>query len=97
MTDFSVKVYHAVVKMEDGEEYAVDLGVVDKGVPFEAYWDSWIDQRIYFNLTAQELEDLKAGDELSEGDIVMEIDKVNPSIWEAVYDPDRYPAEEGAF
>jgi hypothetical protein len=90
MKKFTVKVYHSVVKMDDGEEYAVDIGVVEKGIPFEAYWESWIDPRIYFNLTAKELDELQIGDELSEGDYLMEIDKDNPSIWEAEYDPDEY-------
>jgi hypothetical protein len=97
MKKYEVKVYSAVVKGDDGEDFAVDIGVVDVGVPFEAYWDSWIDPRIYFNMTAQELEELSVGDEVSDGDILVEIDKVNPSIWEAEYDPEEFNEEEGVF
>jgi hypothetical protein len=97
MKKYEVKVYHSVVKGYDGVEYAVDIGVVDVGVPFEAYWDSWIDPRMYFNMTAQELHELSVGDEVCDGDILVEIDKDNPSIWEAEYDPDEYNEEEGVF
>jgi hypothetical protein len=97
MKKYEVKVYSAVVKGDDGEDFAVDIGVVDVGVPFEAYWDSWIDPRIYFNVTAQELEEMSVGDEVSDGDILVEIDKANPSIWEAEYDPEEFNEEEGVF
>ena len=94
MKTFTVKKYDAVIRMEDGEEYAVDLGVVESGVPFEAYWESWIDPRIYFNLTAKELDELQVGDELAEGDILVEIDKECHSILEAEYDPEEYEEQE---
>jgi hypothetical protein len=97
MKKYEVKVYSAVLKGDDGQEMAVDIGVVDVGVPFEAYWDSWIDSHMYFNMTAQELEELSVGDEVIDGDILVEIDKDNPSIWEAEYDPDEYNEEEGVF
>ena len=97
MKKYEVKVYSAVIKGDDGEEMAVDIGVVDVGVPFEAYWDSWIDPRMYFNMTAQELHELAVGDEIAEGDILIEIDKDNPSIWEAEYDPDEYNEEQETF
>jgi hypothetical protein len=48
-------------------------------------------------MTAQELEELSVGDEVSDGDILVEIDKVNPSIWEAEYDPEKFNEEEGVF
>lgn len=97
MRKYEVKVYHAVIKMDGEEEYAVDIGVVEKGIPFEAYWDSWIDPRMYFNMTAQELDEVEVGDEIAEGDILVEIDKENPSIWEAEYDPAEYNEEEECF
>ena len=98
MRKFEVKVYHAVIKdFHDGVEYAVDIGVVEKGVPFEAYWDSWIDPRMYFNMSQTELDALEVGDEVAEGDTLMEIDKEDPSIWEAEYDPAKFNDEEGVF
>ena len=97
MRKFDVRVFSAVIKnLDDGVEYAVDIGVVEKGVPFEAYWDSWIDDRIYFTMTAKEINDLNVGDEISEGDILVEIDR-NPSIWEAEYDPANYNNQEECF
>jgi hypothetical protein len=90
MRKFTVKAYHAVIKdCQSGVEYAVDIGVVERGIPLDAYWDSWIDSRIYFNMGQDELDALELGDEIAEGDILMEIDR-NPSIWEAEYDPKEY-------
>ena len=90
MRKFTVKAYHSVVKdSQSGEEYAVDIGVVERGIPLDAYWDSWIDPRIYFNMGQDELDALEIGDEIAEGDILMEIDR-NPSVWEAEYDPKEY-------
>lgn len=89
MKKFTVKAYHSVVLI-DGEEYAVDIGIVEKGVPFEAYFESWIDPRIYYTIEEHELDELKAGYELFDGDRLVEIDKDHPSIWEAEYDPEEY-------
>jgi hypothetical protein len=97
MKKYEVKVYHAVIRGEDGVEYAVDIGVVQSGVPFDAYWDSWIDPRIYFNVTAQEMEALEVGSQVADGDTLVEIDKANPSIWEAEYDEDAYSQSMEVF
>ena len=43
-----------------------------------------------------EIDSLKIGDEIAEGDILVEIDR-NPSIWEAEYDPAEYNQEEGVY
>lgn len=96
MRKFEVCVHRAVIRQEDGSEVDVDIGIVEKGVPFEAYWDSWIDERIYFNLTRADFEALEIGDELSEGDTLVELD-TEYSIWEAEYDPEKYTEEEGVF
>jgi hypothetical protein len=97
MKKYEVKVYHAVIKADDGVEYAVNIGVVESGVPYEAYWDGWIDPRMYFNMSAQEMSDLSVGDVVADGDILVEVDKDNPSIWEAEYDPAEYSEEEGVY
>ena len=94
--EYEVKVYPATIKSE-GIEMDVYIGVVQSGVSFEAYWDSWIDQKIYFNMSAQELAEVAVGDEIAEGDILLKIDKVDPSIWVAEYDPAEYNKEEGFF
>jgi len=96
MKKYKVKVYSAVVKEDDGEEMAVDIGVVDVGVPFEAYWDSWIDPRIYFNMSQSELDAVQIGDEIADATL-MEIDKENPSILEAEYDEDAYSQSMEVF
>ena len=96
MADFIVKSYDCVIRCEDGEEYAVNIGVVQEGTPMEAYWDSWIDPRMYFNMSQEELDDLTVGDEIAEGDILVFIDR-EPSIMEATYDPDRYTTDEGVY
>jgi hypothetical protein len=89
MKTMTLKSYDAVIRCEDGEEYAVNIGVLDEETPCEAYWDSWIDPRIYFNLSAAELDALAVGDEIAEGDILIFIDK-EPSIMTAEYDPLEY-------
>ena len=96
MRKFQVCVHRAVIRLEDGSEVGVDLGGRRIIKPFEAYWDSWIDERIYFNLTRADFEALQIGDELSEGDTLIELD-TEYSIWEAEYDPERYTEEEGVF
>lgn len=90
MRKFTVHAYHAVIKDCEGVEYAVDIGVMQtKGVPFEAYWDSWIDSRIYFDMYQDDFDALQIGDEVAEGDILMEIDR-NPSVWDAEYEESEY-------
>ena len=96
MREFYVSVYQAVIRNDQGEEMDVDIGVVEKGVPFEAYWDSWIDERIYFNMTQQELDSLEVGDEIAEGDTLVEISR-EYRILKAEYDPAKYNEEEGIY
>lgn len=96
MKKYEVCVYRALIRRDEGMEIDVSIGVVEKGVPFEAYWDSWIDEKIYFTMTREEFDALESGDQVAEGDTLVEIDN-EYSIWEAEYDPEQYNEEEGVF
>jgi hypothetical protein len=48
-------------------------------------------------MTAEELEEVSVGEVVFDGDILVEIDKVNPSIWEAEYDEDAYSQSMEVF
>ena len=85
MGKYTVYAYDAEVKL-DGETYAVLLGVEEEGHPDYAYESSWIDYKIYYYMNDAELAELKEGDELDEGAILVSIDKHNPTIYEVEYD-----------
>jgi hypothetical protein len=62
--------------------------VVEEGHPDEAYFDTYADERIYFYLTAEEMDNLKVGDVLNDGEdfTIVEIDKNDPHVWEIEYE-----------
>lgn len=93
MNTFTVKAYPAII-LSEGTEYQVNIGVVEKGVPFEAYFDSWIDPTIYYTVEDHELPELKAGYELDSGTTLVSIDLVDPAILEDAYDPTQYEGED---
>ena len=47
-------------------------------------------------MTREEFDALESGDQVAEGDTLVEIDN-EYSIWEAEYDPEKYNEEEGVF
>ena len=96
MKTFTVKAYDAVI-LTEGEEYDVQIGVVEAGTPIEAYLESWIDPRIYYTVEAHELPKLGAGYGLDEGTTLVSIDTTEPTILEAEYDPDAYDIDEEVF
>ena len=96
MKKYEVCVYRALIRRDEGMEIDVSIGVVEKGVPFEAYWDSWIDEKIYFTMTREEFDALESGDQVAEGDTLVEIDN-EYSIWEAEYDEDAYSQSMEVF
>ena len=96
MKTFKVKAYDAVI-LTEGEEYDVQIGVVEAGTPIEAYLDSWIDPRIYYTVEAHELPELKAGYGLDDGTTLVSIDTTEPTIYEAEYDPTEYDIDEEVF
>jgi hypothetical protein len=62
------------------------LGVEEEGHPDCASWDSWVDHKIYFYLSADEMANLKVGDVLNDGEdfTILEIDQ-EPTIYEVEY------------
>ena len=93
MNKMIIKAYETEIHNEWYEDGAtVLIGVVEEGHPDEAYYDSYADERIYFYITAEELENLKAGDVLNDGEdfTIVEIDKENPHIWEVEYSPEEF-------
>ena len=66
---------------------SVLLGVAEDGHPEDAYFDSWADEKIYFFLTEQEMQSLKVGDVLNDGEdfTIVQIDKVDPTVFEVEY------------
>ncbi len=93
MKTFTVKAYPAVI-LSEGTEYAVDIGVVERGTPFDAYFESWIDPRIYYTVEDHELPELGAGYGLDDGVTLVSIDTTEPSIMQAEYDPAEYDHDE---
>ena len=89
MRKLIIKGYDATINAE-GEEYSVLIGVDEEGHPEEAYWDTWVDHKIYYFLTAQELEEIQAGDLLADEDFLVEIDKDNPHIFEVEYNEEEF-------
>jgi hypothetical protein len=93
MNKMIIKAYETEIHNEWYEDGAtVLIGVVEEGHPDEAYFDSSADERIYFYITAEELENLKAGDVLNDGEdfTIIGIDKENPHIWEVEYNPKEF-------
>jgi hypothetical protein len=89
MPTIKIKAYDAVISCDWlGDGANVLLGVAEEGHPEDAYFDSWADEKIYFFLTAQEMQSLKAGDVLNDGEdfTIVEIDKNNPTIFEVNYE-----------
>lgn len=85
MGKYTVYAYDAEVKL-GGESYSVLLGIEEEGHPDYAYESSWMDNKIYYYMNDAELAELKEGDELDEGTILVSIDKDNPTIYEVEYD-----------
>ena len=87
-----IKGYDAVIQNEWYEDGAsVLIGVVEDGHPDEAYFDCWADEKIYFYLSEEEMDRLKVGDTLNDGEdfTIVEIDKDNPHIFEIEYEEEN--------
>lgn len=90
MRKITIKAYDVVIQNEWYEDgAAVQLGVVEDGHPYDAHWDSWADEKIYFYLTPEEFAALAVGDVLNDGEdfTIVEIDR-EPTIYEFDYDPE---------
>jgi hypothetical protein len=89
MPKIIIKAYEIVIHNEWYEDGAsVLIGVIEEGHPEEAYYDSWADEKIYYFLSQEELNALKVGDVLNDGEdfTILEIDKKNPHIFEVEYE-----------
>jgi hypothetical protein len=89
MFKFTIKAYHAVITCDWlGDNADVLLGV-EVNAP-DDWWESsyGLDEKIYFYLTQEEMDALKAGDVLNDGEdfTVVEIDKENPQIFTIEYE-----------
>jgi hypothetical protein len=88
MPTIKIKAYDAVISCDWlGDGANVLLGVAEEGHPEDAYFDSWADEKIYFFLTEQEMQSLKAGDILNDGEdfTILSIEKDDPTVFEVEY------------
>jgi hypothetical protein len=89
MPTMKIKAYDAVISCDwSGDGASVLLGVAEDGHPEDAYFDSWADKKIYFFLTEQEMQSLKAGDVLNDGEdfTILSIEKDDPTVFEVNYE-----------
>jgi len=89
MRTMLIKGYHAIINSNwTGDGASILFGVVEDGHPDDVYFDSEADSKIYFYLTAEELNNLKVGDVLNDGEdfTIVEIDKDDPCHFFIDYD-----------
>lgn len=89
MPKMTIKAYETVIDCDWlGNESQVLIGVEEEGHPDYASWESAVDEKIYFYLTAEEMANLKIGDVLNDGEDfkIVDIDKDNPIIFEIDYE-----------
>lgn len=89
MPKMTIKAYQTVINCDWlGKEVRVLIGVEEEGQPDYACWESELDEKIYFYLTAEEMTNLKIGDVLNDGEdfTIISIDKDNPEIIEIDYE-----------
>jgi hypothetical protein len=88
MLKLNIKAYETVINSNwTGNNAAVLIGVVQGNYPSEYFWDNWADNRIYYYLELEEMEILKVGDVLNDGEdfTIVSINKDQPSIYEIEY------------
>ena len=88
MPKFTIKAYNAVITCDWlGDDVDVLLGVEVHAT--DDWWESsyGLDEKIYFYVTQDEMDQLKAGDVLNDGEdfTIVEIDKDDPQIFEIEY------------
>ena len=89
MPTMKIKGYDTIINCDWlGDGVYVIIGVEEEGHPEDAHFGTWVDEKIYYFLTAAELDNLKIGDVLNDGEdfTIVDIDKNNPHIWEIDYD-----------
>lgn len=88
MPKMTIKAYSVGIQNDWYEDGAtVLIGVVEDGHPEDAYFDSWVDEKIYYYLTSEEMANLKVGDVLNDGEdfTITEIDP-EPTLFEVEYE-----------
>jgi hypothetical protein len=88
MPKMEIKAYEVFIKSDFYDKGAyVLIGVAEEGHPYEAYWDSYADQKIYFYLDPEEMANLKVCDVLNDGEdfTILEIDP-EFTIYEVQYE-----------
>lgn len=88
-----IKGYRAIISSDCYGDGSVLIGVVEKGHPCDAYFDSDdADSEIYFYLSDEDMANLKVGDVLNDGEdfTIVEIDKDEPFIFEVEYDEKEF-------
>ena len=75
MKTIEIAVYGVEIQPESWNEPTwVNVGIINDDLTLEVVIDSWLDEKLYYNLTAEEFANLKVGDELDEGTRVLSID-----------------------
>lgn len=88
MLKLKIKAYETVINSDwTGNGARVLIGVVQGDYPDEYFWDNWADNKIYYYLEPEEMENLKVGDVLNDGEdfTIVSINKDQPIIYEIKY------------
>jgi hypothetical protein len=90
MKTISIAVYSMEIQPDGWNDPTwVKVGIIDDELTLEVVIDSWLDSQLYYNLTTEEFANLKVGDELDEGMIVLSIDP-EPIYHSISYDEFEY-------
>ena len=73
MKTIQIAVYGVEIQPEGWPPMWVNVGIIDDDLTLEVVIDSWLDEKLYYNLTTEEFANLKVGDELDEGTRVLSI------------------------
>ena len=74
MKTIQIAVYGVEIQPDSWNEPTwVYVGIIDDELTLEIVIDSWLDAKLYYNLTTEEFANLKVGDELDEGTRVLSI------------------------
>ena len=94
MPKLNIKAYNTVITCDWlGDNVSVLLGVVENENEHEDWWEyaTGADEKIYYYLTEEEMQALKVGDVLNDGEdfTIVEIDKENPYIFNVEYEKEE--------
>ena len=90
MKTIQIAVYGVEIKPDSWNEPTwVNVGIIDDDLTLEVVIDSWLDEKLYYNLTTEEFANLKVGDELDEGTRVLTIHR-EPDYESISYEESEY-------